>query len=140
MCGICGIAGRSTDEPPLAVMQLHAMTGVIAHRGPDDDGHHLAPGIAMGMRRLSVIDLESGRQPVANERRDIWAVHNGEIFNFEELRIELGKRGHRFSSAGDTETIVHLYEETRRALPRTPPGHVRDRRLGRAEPPLDTRP
>ena len=111
MCGICGIAGRATDRPPLESIVLHAMTEAIVHRGPDEDGHHIAPGIAMGMRRLSIIDLASSHQPLANERGDIRAVFNGEIFNFRELRRELETRGHRLATAGDTETIVHLYEE-----------------------------
>ncbi len=89
---------------------LRAMTEAIVHRGPDEDGHHVAPGIAMGMRRLSVIDLASSHQPLSNERGDVWTVFNGEIFNFPELRNELRARGHRLATAGDTETIVHLYE------------------------------
>ncbi len=111
MCGICGLVGRATDVAPLDAPTLRVMTDVIEHRGPDDDGHRLAPGIAMGMRRLSVIDLPASGQPLANERRDVWTVFNGEIFNFAELRDELQGRGHRLASAGDTETIVHLYEE-----------------------------
>jgi asparagine synthase (glutamine-hydrolysing) len=87
------------------------MTRAILHRGPDEDGHHVAPGIAMGMRRLSIIDLASSHQPLANERGEVWTVFNGEIFNFPELRRELQSRGHRLATAGDTETIVHLYEE-----------------------------
>ncbi len=87
------------------------MTQAIVHRGPDEDGHHIAPGIAMGMRRLSIIDLASSHQPLSNERGDVWTVFNGEIFNFPELRRELQARGHRLATAGDTETIVHLYEE-----------------------------
>jgi asparagine synthase (glutamine-hydrolysing) len=111
MCGICGIAGSLTDGPPLEVATLRAMTDAIVHRGPDEDGHHIAAGIAMGMRRLSVIDLACSHQPLSNERGDVWTVFNGEIFNFPELRRELEARGHEFASAGDTETIVHLYEE-----------------------------
>jgi asparagine synthase (glutamine-hydrolysing) len=85
------------------------MTEAIVHRGPDEDGHYIAPGIAIGMRRLSIIDLASSHQPLANERGDIRTVFNGEIFNFRELRRELETRGHRLATAGDTETIVHLY-------------------------------
>jgi len=87
------------------------MTDAIVHRGPDEDGHHIAPGIAMGMRRLSVIDLACSHQPLCNESGEIWAVFNGEIFNFRELRQELRARGHRLATGGDSETIVHLYEE-----------------------------
>jgi len=87
------------------------MTGVMEHRGPDEDGHHIAHGIALGMRRLSVIDLASSHQPLSNEVGEVWTVFNGEIFNFLELRRELQAKGHRQATAGDTETIVHLYEE-----------------------------
>lgn len=111
MCGICGLAGRATDGPPLAPAVLRAMTDAIVHRGPDEEGHRIAPGIAMGMRRLSIIDLAASHQPLSNERGDVWTVFNGEIFNFRHLRRELESRGHRLASAGDTETIVHLYEE-----------------------------
>jgi asparagine synthase (glutamine-hydrolysing) len=111
MCGICGLAGSAPDVPPLESMALKAMTEAIVHRGPDEDGHHIAPGIAMGMRRLSIIDLTSSHQPLSNESGDVWTVFNGEIFNFPELRRDLQARGHRLATAGDTETIVHLYEE-----------------------------
>jgi asparagine synthase (glutamine-hydrolysing) len=111
MCGICGLAGSATDRPPLEPMVLKAMTDVIVHRGPDEDGSYIAAGIAMGMRRLSVIDLSDSHQPLSNERGDVWTVFNGEIFNFPELRRELQTKGHRLRTSGDTETIVHLYEE-----------------------------
>jgi asparagine synthase (glutamine-hydrolysing) len=111
MCGICGLAGRATDLPPLGLPALKAMTEAIVHRGPDEDGHHIAPGIAMGMRRLSIIDLASSHQPLSNERGEVWTVFNGEIYNFPELHAELRRRGHRLATAGDTETIVHLYED-----------------------------
>ncbi|HYB24065.1 MAG TPA: asparagine synthase (glutamine-hydrolyzing) [Solirubrobacteraceae bacterium] len=111
MCGICGLAGVETDVPPLEAVMLRAMTDAIEHRGPDEDGHHLGPGIAMGMRRLSIIDLASSHQPLCNEGGDVWTVFNGEIYNFRELRSELIARGHTLRSGGDTETIVHLYEE-----------------------------
>jgi asparagine synthase (glutamine-hydrolysing) len=87
------------------------MTNALVHRGPDEDGRHLAPGIALGMRRLSVIDLESSHQPASNERRDVWTVFNGEIYNYPALRRELAAHGHRLTTNGDTETIVHLYED-----------------------------
>lgn len=111
MCGICGLAERHPEDPPVAADRLAAMTDVMAHRGPDDDGHYRAPGIALGMRRLSVIDLEGSQQPRANEDGTVRVVFNGEIFNFHELRRDLVALGHRFETAGDTETIVHLYEE-----------------------------
>ena len=87
------------------------MCSAIAHRGPDDEGFYLAPGVGLGMRRLSIIDLDSGRQPVSNEDGSVWVVFNGEIYNFQELRREMEGRGHVFSTHSDTETIVHLYEE-----------------------------
>jgi asparagine synthase (glutamine-hydrolysing) len=111
MCGICGIAGRRVDGPPLERLTLQAMTEAIVHRGPDEDGHHLSPGIAMGMRRLSIIDLAASHQPVANETGDVVAVFNGEIYNYRALREELHHRGHHLSTEGDSETIVHLYED-----------------------------
>ena len=83
----------------------------IAHRGPDDDGFYLKPEVGLGMRRLSIIDLDSGRQPVPNEDRSVWVVFNGEIYNYRDLRRDLEQRGHVFSTHTDTETIVHLYEE-----------------------------
>jgi len=87
------------------------MTEVMTHRGPDEDGHLRSEGIAMGMRRLSIIDLAGSHQPVGNEDGTVSTVFNGEIFNFLEIRRELAARGHRLSSKGDTETIVHLYED-----------------------------
>jgi len=118
MCGICGLAGRATDQQPISPAILRAMTEVIVHRGPDEDGHHLAPGIALGARRLSIIDLPSSHQPTTNERGDVRAVFNGEIYNYPELRADLQSRGHRFATAGDTETIVHAYEEYGAGFPK----------------------
>jgi asparagine synthase (glutamine-hydrolysing) len=117
VCGICGLAGRAVDRPPLEAATLRAMTDAIVHRGPDEEGHHIAAGIAMGMRRLSVIDLDASHQPLANESGEVWTVFNGEIFNFPSLRRELSRRGHTLDSAGDTETIVHLYEDHGRDFP-----------------------
>jgi len=90
---------------------LVAMTAAILHRGPDEGGHHLASGVALGMRRLSIIGLAGSHQPIANEAGSVSAVFNGEIYNFPVLRSALVRRGHRLSTAGDTETIVHLYED-----------------------------
>ncbi len=111
MCGICGVASADVGRVPVDSSTIQWMTDVIAHRGPDDDGHRLEPGIALGMRRLSVIDPAHSPQPVTNEDDSVWTVFNGEIYNFRALRAELAQRGHRFATDGDTETIVHLYEE-----------------------------
>jgi asparagine synthase (glutamine-hydrolysing) len=105
MCGICGIVGRA-DEP-----LLHRMTQTMVHRGPNEGGLHIEPGIALGVRRLSIIDLPGGKQPIANESRDIWTVFNGEIYNYRELRRFLMNKGHQFTTHSDTEVIVHAYEE-----------------------------
>jgi asparagine synthase (glutamine-hydrolysing) len=87
------------------------MCDVIEHRGPDDSGFHLADGAAIGMRRLSIIDLATGHQPLCNEDGSLWIVFNGEIYNFQALRAELIARGHTFKTSSDTETIIHLYED-----------------------------
>jgi asparagine synthase (glutamine-hydrolysing) len=90
---------------------VHRMCQAIVHRGPDDEGIFVKAGVGLGMRRLSIIDLAGGHQPVFNEDKTIWVVFNGEIYNFLELRAELEKRGHRFYTHSDTEVIVHLYED-----------------------------
>jgi asparagine synthase (glutamine-hydrolysing) len=87
------------------------MCSVIRHRGPDDEGIHVEPGVGLGMRRLSIIDLAGGRQPIHNETGSVWVVFNGEIYNYRELRRDLEARGHAFATSSDTETIVHAYEE-----------------------------
>ena len=110
MCGIVGIAYRD-PERRVEPETLARMCAAIRHRGPDDEGHFLAGPVGLGMRRLSIIDLAGGRQPAFNERRSCAVVFNGEIYNYRELHRELEARGHRFRSVGDTETIVHLYEE-----------------------------
>src|SRR5438093_9458286 len=110
---MCGIAGKFLFDPDAPVDRdlLAAMTGVIAHRGPDASGYYFGDGIGLGHRRLSIIDLSTGDQPVANEDRTVWVVFNGEIYNFPELRRDLQARGHRFRTHSDTEVIVHGYEE-----------------------------
>ena len=105
MCGICGYIG-SAERRPLA-----EMLEVLGHRGPDDEGELFDGDVALGMRRLSIIDLERGHQPLSNEDGSVWIVYNGEIYNYRELRRELEGRGHRFSTESDTEVIVHLYED-----------------------------
>jgi asparagine synthase (glutamine-hydrolysing) len=111
MCGIAGI--YSIDEPrPIDGAALADMNRVITHRGPDSDGFYEEPGrVGLAMRRLSIIDLEGGRQPIANEDESVWIVFNGEVYNFQELTRELEGRGHRFKTRTDTEAIVHAYEE-----------------------------
>ena len=110
MCGIYGIAGLDWN-PSLDREVLARMGRVIVHRGPDDDGHFYNGGVGLGMRRLSIIDLKGGHQPIANEDETIWVVCNGEIYNFKELRDDLEKKGHHFRTHSDTEVIVHLYED-----------------------------
>ncbi|MGB9006300.1 MAG: hypothetical protein WCB96_11300, partial [Candidatus Aminicenantales bacterium] len=87
------------------------MTDALVHRGPDDEGAYSDEQVVLAMRRLSIIDLATGHQPLSNEDGSVWTVYNGEIFNFPELRRELEGGGHRFSTRSDTEVIVHLYEE-----------------------------
>ncbi len=110
---MCGIAGMVQTHPEGAVNEavIHRMCEAIVHRGPDDEGIFVKGGVGLGMRRLSIIDLAGGHQPVFNEDKTVWIVFNGEIYNFLELRPELERRGHRFSTHSDTEVIVHLYEE-----------------------------
>ncbi|MBN1868593.1 asparagine synthase (glutamine-hydrolyzing) [Candidatus Sumerlaeota bacterium] len=110
MCGICGLIGRS-QTAPVNETQLRAMCRLLSHRGPDGEGVHLEGNVGLGHRRLRVIDLATGDQPIYNEDRSVAIVFNGEIYNFHELRKDLESRGHRFRTRSDTETIVHLYEE-----------------------------
>jgi asparagine synthase (glutamine-hydrolysing) len=110
MCGICGISNYGNDAP-VDESTLRRMTAAMTHRGPDDDGFHVDGSTALGMRRLSIIDLAGGAQPVTNEDGTIWVVSNGEIYNFRELRRELEARRHVFRTRSDTEVIVHAYEE-----------------------------
>ena len=108
MCGICGYFGDGARLPGDA---LERMNRTLERRGPDDSGVFQAPGVGLAMRRLSIIDLAGGRQPIHNEDATVWVVFNGEIYNYRELRAELLRRGHRFETNSDTEVIVHLYEE-----------------------------
>lgn len=109
MCGICGIIG--IQRPELAEEITRRMMGALTHRGPDEDGMLVAPSAALGMRRLSIIDLPGGHQPVFNESRNVAVVYNGEIYNFVQLRKTLEGRGHSFRTHSDTEVIIHAYEE-----------------------------
>ncbi len=110
MCGIAGIVSTNLDDH-VEAPTIHRMCQVIVHRGPDDEGIWVKHRTGLGMRRLSVIDLSGGHQPVFNEDGSVAVVFNGEIYNFPSLRLELESRGHRFSTHSDTEVIVHLYEE-----------------------------
>jgi asparagine synthase (glutamine-hydrolysing) len=109
MCGIAGI--YRNESVPVDREALVRMTRMLVHRGPDEEGFYQADGIGLGHRRLSIIDLSTGQQPLCNEDGTVWTSFNGEIFNYIELRADLEKRGHRFKTHSDTETIVHLYEE-----------------------------
>lgn len=113
MCGITGWASSDPGAHPAdgAEALLRSMCGRISHRGPDDEGVWLGPGASLGMRRLSVIDLKTGDQPVWNKARTVLTVMNGELYNFREVRRGLEKRGHRFETSSDTEILPHLYEE-----------------------------
>ena len=113
MCGIAGFADmqRAGGRPDADVSLVRSMCDVIRHRGPDDEGVHVEPGVGIGMRRLSIIDLSTGHQPIHNEDKTVWVVFNGEIYNYRELRRELESAGHRFYTSSDTESIVHAYEE-----------------------------
>src|SRR5438105_7049525 len=110
MCGIAGFIDvqRSRDD---AEQLIDRMCQIIRHRGPDDQGTWVGDGAALGMRRLSIIDLAGGHQPIFNEDQSILVVFNGEIYNYRELQQELEERGHHFATKSDTETIVHAYEE-----------------------------
>jgi asparagine synthase (glutamine-hydrolysing) len=109
MCGICGIVNL-TDNHPINKFNLEQMNNTIRHRGPDDDGYYLDQTAGLAMRRLSIIDLNTGHQPISNEDGSIWIVFNGEIYNYRELRQTLEQKGHVFTTLTDTETIVHAYE------------------------------
>jgi asparagine synthase (glutamine-hydrolysing) len=110
MCGISGIVYRDRHKPA-SLDNLKKMCTTLVHRGPDDEGFFVNRNVGLGMRRLNVIDLSTGHQPISNEDGRIWIVFNGEIYNYPELRKELENKGHKFSTNSDTETIVHAYEE-----------------------------
>lgn len=110
MCGIAGYVAPAGESPSRALLQR--MCDVIAHRGPDSDGYRVDGPVALGMRRLKIIDLATGDQPIGDERGERWVVFNGEIYNYLELRERLLRQGHVLKTHGDTETIVHLYEDT----------------------------
>lgn len=109
MCGIVGFVNNSGESVDSAI--LERMNAAIIHRGPDDDGFYVNENVGLGMRRLSIIDLAHGKQPIHNADKTKWIVFNGEIYNYQELRVDLEKRGHTFYTNSDTETIIHLYDE-----------------------------
>jgi asparagine synthase (glutamine-hydrolysing) len=110
MCGIIGALDWSGEHPP-NIDLLKQMLGIIRHRGPDEFGLYIDRHVGIGCARLSIVDLTTGQQPIANEDQSLWIVFNGEIFNHPELRTELEQAGHRFSTRSDTEVILHLYED-----------------------------
>ncbi len=110
MCGICGFYQYGAVGPGDGTV-LHRMMEAIRHRGPDDEGAFLSGPVALGNRRLSIIDLETGKQPISNETGSVTVVFNGEIYNYRDIRSGLQRRGHTFRTSGDTEVLVHLYEE-----------------------------
>src|SRR2546425_8062552 len=110
MCGICGIL-YCGEERRVQRDTLAQMNAQIVHRGPDDDGFFVEGNVGLAMRRLSIIDIRTGQQPISNEDESLWIVYNGEIYNHRDLRSKLEARGHRYRTKSDTETIVHLYEE-----------------------------
>ncbi|TAK13014.1 MAG: asparagine synthase (glutamine-hydrolyzing) [Anaerolineae bacterium] len=109
MCGICGMA--SSGRAPVDEAALRGMNACIAHRGPDGDGFYVRPGVGLAMRRLAIIDVAGGDQPIANEDQTLWIVYNGECYNFPEMIRGLEGRGHSFRTRTDTECILHLYED-----------------------------
>jgi asparagine synthase (glutamine-hydrolysing) len=110
MCGICGVV-YSNPAKPVSRELLTDMTEILIHRGPDSHGMHIGPGVGLGVRRLSIIDLKNGDQPISNEDGSVTVICNGEIYNFKELQRHLLSRGHTFQTGSDVEVIVHLYEE-----------------------------
>ena len=108
MCGITGIIRKSAR---VESVEVEKMTNALSHRGPDGSGFYISGNKGIGHRRLSIIDLEGGKQPLCNEDQMVWITFNGEIYNFQELRSILVQKGHRFQTHSDTEVIVHAYEE-----------------------------
>lgn len=107
MCGFVGFCDDSKNKKKI----IRDMADIIKHRGPDSDGYYVDNNIALGFRRLSIIDLDKGSQPIFNEDKDKVIVFNGEIYNYKEIREELKSKGHKFSTNTDTEVILHGYEE-----------------------------
>jgi asparagine synthase (glutamine-hydrolysing) len=110
MCGICGQYNFLSDAP-VDAQAIKKMANAIAHRGPDDEGQYISGSLGLGFRRLSIIDLAGGHQPMSDAGGSIWLVFNGEIYNFPELKAELQSYGHIFRTNSDTEVIVHGYKQ-----------------------------
>src|SRR5437588_1338252 len=110
---MCGICGKLNFEPAAKVSPslIKSMADRISHRGPDDEGYFVSGPVGLGFRRLSIIDLAGGHQPMSDADEKVWVILNGEIYNFKELRAELEEKGHRFRTNSDTEVIVHGYKE-----------------------------
>jgi asparagine synthase (glutamine-hydrolysing) len=118
VCGICGVVQlRGEPRPVIASESLDRMTDSMTHRGPNDRGTYASDGIALGVRRLSIVDVEAGHQPFANEDGTVWGIQNGELYNHGEIRTRLSAAGHRFATRCDTEILPHLYEDAGSALP-----------------------
>lgn len=110
MCGICGKLNFERNHR-VSPELIRGMLDTIRHRGPDDEGTYFGSQVGLGHRRLSIIDLSTGHQPLSNEDGSVWIVFNGEIYNYQELRVFLLGKGHTFKTQTDTEVIIHLYEE-----------------------------
>src|SRR6184192_3391223 len=110
MCGICGQFNFAGDEPVQPEI-VRRMADSIAHRGPDDEGYFFSGRVGLGFRRLSIIDLAGGHQPMSDAEETVWMIFNGEIYNYRELRAELQSKGHQFRTNSDTEVIIHGYKE-----------------------------
>src|SRR5438034_7169368 len=110
MCGICGQYNFIRNEP-VEPDTIRRMTETIVHRGPDEEGYFISGPVGLGFRRLSIIDLAGGHQPMSDAEETVWLIFNGEIYNFKELRAELEERGRYFRTRSDTEAIIHGYKE-----------------------------
>src|ERR1700733_7611889 len=108
MCGICGKLMLKGESPPVTTESLRRMLDPISHRGPDAEGIYTSGPVGLGHKRLKIIDLATGKQPMCNEDGTVWVTFNGEIYNYRELTASLLEKGHRFKRVSDTETIIHL--------------------------------
>ncbi len=122
MCGICGLSYSNSRVGDREILQV--MNEAIRHRGPDSDGFYTSEGVGLAIRRLAIIDVKGGDQPISNEDDSLWVVLNGEIYNYPEMRIDLEKRGHRLKTKTDTECILHYYEDEGDAVRRAIARHV----------------